>query len=78
MLGILGVRLLSSLGLNKIIMLISFLNLIVNIIGNFILMSYYGVAGIALSTSIVYIFSFVSVYISIFIYLSKLGFNKNN
>ncbi|MEE9218698.1 MAG: lipid II flippase MurJ, partial [Acidobacteriota bacterium] len=64
-LGIMGVRLLSALGRNHTLMWISFLNLIVNIIGNYLLMRILGVAGIALSTSIVYAFSLSLVAISV-------------
>ena len=69
MLGILGVRLISALAKNKILMKIAFVNLIVNIIGNYVLMQYLGVAGIALSTSLVYLLSTGMVYL----YLAKSG-----
>lgn len=57
MLGILGVRLISAMAKNEILMKISFVNLVVNIIGNYLLMQYFGVAGIALSTAMVYALS---------------------
>ncbi len=57
MLGILGVRLISAMTKNTVLMKISALNLVVNIIGNYVLVQYYGVAGIALSTALVYILS---------------------
>lgn len=56
---ILVVRLLSSMRNNTIIMWGSACNLIVNISLNYILMQWLGVVGIALSTSFVYLFSFV-------------------
>lgn len=56
-LGILGVRLLSALGKNQVLMGISFVNLVANATGNYILMRWLGVAGIALSTSLVYALS---------------------
>jgi putative peptidoglycan lipid II flippase len=56
-LGILGVRLISAMAKNKVLMHISFVNLIINIIGNYFFMQYLGVAGIALSTAIVYALS---------------------
>jgi putative peptidoglycan lipid II flippase len=56
---ILVVRLLSSMRNNAIIMWGSACNLIVNISLNYILMQWLGVVGIALSTSFVYLFSFV-------------------
>lgn len=58
MLAILGVRLISAIARNDILMRISFINLVVNIIGNYLLMSYIGVAGIALSTTLVYALSY--------------------
>lgn len=65
-LGILGVRLLSAAAKNEILMKISFVNLFANIIGNFIFMQYWGVAGIALSTAMVYALSFGMIYFYLF------------
>ena len=62
MLGMLGVRLISALTKNNILMKIAFFNLIINIIGNYLLIQYFGVAGIALSTAIVYLFSTMMIY----------------
>jgi putative peptidoglycan lipid II flippase len=56
---ILVVRLLSSMRNNTIIMWGSACNLIVNISLNYLLMQWFGIVGIALSTSFVYLFSFV-------------------
>jgi putative peptidoglycan lipid II flippase len=53
------VRLLSSMRNNTIIMWGSACNLIVNISLNYLLMQWLGIVGIALSTSFVYLFSFV-------------------
>jgi putative peptidoglycan lipid II flippase len=66
LLGILGVRMLSAIMKNSILMKISFVNLIINIIGNYFLVQYFGVAGIALSTAIVYALSFGMIYFSLF------------
>lgn len=65
MLGILGVRLISALAKNEILMKIAFVNLIVNIIGNYVLMQCLGVAGIALSTALVYLLSTGMVFYSL-------------
>lgn len=65
-LGILGVRLISSLAKNEILMKISAVNLGVNIIGNYLLMQYFGVAGIALSTALVYVISCGAIYLYLF------------
>ena len=56
---ILVVRLLSSMRKNTIMMWGSACNLIVNISLNYLLMQWFGIIGIALSTSFVYLFSFV-------------------
>jgi len=65
LLGILGVRLLSALIKNQVLMVIGGINLLVNILGNYILMQYWGVAGISLSTSIVYLISVVMIYMTL-------------
>jgi putative peptidoglycan lipid II flippase len=53
------IRLINSMGQNHILSLVSGFNLIVNISLNYIFMQWIGVKGIALSTSFVYIFSFL-------------------
>jgi len=57
MVGILGVRLLSALRKNHILVMISGVNLVTNAVGNYLFMQYWGVAGIGLSTSMVYVIS---------------------
>jgi len=69
----LGVRLVSALKRNSVLMVIAGVNMIVNVIFNLILMRYAGVAGIALSTSLVYLVSCVLVYASIARSLPRLG-----
>ena len=59
------VRLISSMRLSKIFILGSSLNLIINITLNYVFSQWIGVAGIALSTTCVYIFSFL--FLSFFI-----------
>ncbi len=61
----LGVRLVSALKRNSVLMVIAGVNMVLNIIFNLILMRYIGVAGIALSTSFVYLVSCALVYVSI-------------
>jgi putative peptidoglycan lipid II flippase len=56
--GILLVRLISAMRKNQILIVGSACNLIINIGLNFLFMRWLGVAGIALSTSFVYVFSF--------------------
>lgn len=55
---IMNVRIISALNMNKLLMYISFLNLMVNIIFNYIFMKYFGLPGIALSTACVYLLGF--------------------
>jgi putative peptidoglycan lipid II flippase len=50
---ILGSRLLSALSKNHVMVIGSLLNFTVTVVGNYVLMQYFGVAGIALSTAIV-------------------------
>lgn len=52
--GILLVRLIAALAANGFLMIGALVNVVVNIGGNFLLMSYLGVAGIALATALMY------------------------
>jgi putative peptidoglycan lipid II flippase len=61
----LGVRLVSALKRNWVLMVIAGVNMVINVVFNLILMRYLGVAGIALSTSFVYLVSCALVYASI-------------
>jgi putative peptidoglycan lipid II flippase len=72
-LGQLGVRLISALKRNSVLMVIAGVNLVVNVIFNLISMRYWGVAGIALSTSLVYLVSCTLVYASIANSLRRMG-----
>lgn len=56
--GILVVRLISAMRSNQILMWGSGCNLIINIVLNYLFMQWFGISGIALSTSCVYVFSF--------------------
>jgi putative peptidoglycan lipid II flippase len=69
--GILVVRLLSALKANHILMWISFVNMIVNIIADYVLMRIYGVLGISFSTSVVYFISFSMLVISVSVILGR-------
>lgn len=57
LLGILGVRMLSALAKNQKLLRITAINLGVNVAANYIFMRFMGVAGISLSTSLVYLVS---------------------
>lgn len=63
--GILVVRLISSLRANQILMWGAVINLIVNVVLNYLLMQWLGVAGIALSTACVYLLSFTYCYLAL-------------
>jgi len=64
-LGIMGVRLLSALKENHVLMGISAANLLTNIVGNYIFMHFLGLPGISLSTSVVYCISVILIYLSL-------------
>jgi putative peptidoglycan lipid II flippase len=57
--GVLGARALNALEENRTVFRIAGTNLAVNVAGNLVLMQWWGVAGIALSTSLVYLTSAV-------------------
>jgi putative peptidoglycan lipid II flippase len=59
--NILVVRLVTSMRQNHILMWVSGFNLLINVILNYLFMQWLGVPGIALSTSCVYLFSFLYV-----------------
>jgi putative peptidoglycan lipid II flippase len=50
-----GSRLLSALDAYQVTLRIGVLNLILNVVGNYVFMSFFGVKGIAMSTSLVYV-----------------------
>jgi putative peptidoglycan lipid II flippase len=64
-LTILGVRIISALKKNWVLMVNAGVNMVDNVVFNLILMRYLGVAGIALSTSFVYVISCGLVYAAI-------------
>ena len=55
--GIVLGRAVSAIGQNRILTIGAFISLAVNIVGNYVLMQYLGAAGIALSTSLMYVIS---------------------
>jgi len=65
LMGMLLVRFLSSLKRNDVLMYGSAINLILDIILNLVFMKFFGIAGIALSTSAVYVASFL--YLSLWV-----------
>ncbi len=65
-LGILAVRLLSSLKANHILMWSSAISLVLSIVLNYVFMQLLGVAGIALATSVMYLVSMCFLYVMVF------------
>jgi putative peptidoglycan lipid II flippase len=63
--GLIAVRLLSALQQNHILLLISSVMLVIDIVANYVLMQTLGVAGIALSTSFVFVASFILLMIAV-------------
>jgi putative peptidoglycan lipid II flippase len=74
--GILIVRMISSIAANSIYYLVPGINFLTNIILDIIFMKWFGVAGIALSTSVVYFFSFLYCWIYFTHKLSRLEKQK--
>ncbi|BDA68176.1 virulence factor MVIN family protein [Rivularia sp. IAM M-261] len=72
------VQLIISIKKNRILMWGSALNLIVNVIGNYTLMHFFGIQGIALSTSIVYLISFNFLLFFSFKYLKEITNNNKS
>ena len=64
--GVLLVRLVSSMMANRTLLVASMMNLIVNIVLNYLFMSVWGIVGIALSTVVVYLCSFA--YLALLVY----------
>jgi putative peptidoglycan lipid II flippase len=71
------VRLVNSLGINHILAWGSAINLVANIIGNYVFAEWIGVAGLALSTSCVYLISFTFLYIFTNKHLQKILLENN-
>jgi len=69
--SILVVRLISAVQRNRLLLWASAINLIINVTLNYVLMRWIGVAGIALSTTLVYIFSSGYCYIAIMRQVSR-------
>ncbi len=74
--GIIGVRLINALQLNKYVLYYSFVNLVLNISLNILLIQYMGLKGIALSSSIVYTVNAVLMWTTIVWYFRKKNYLK--
>jgi putative peptidoglycan lipid II flippase len=70
-LGIFGVRLLSALARNQTLLMISGINLVTNVLGNYVFIQFFGVAGISLSTSTVYAIAMLLVFSALFVILKN-------
>jgi putative peptidoglycan lipid II flippase len=60
--GIIGVRLVSALGKNRLLLIFTLITGVLNAVANYLFMQKWGVAGIALSTSLVFLTSFIMVW----------------
>ena len=60
--GLVGVRLVSALGKNRILLVFTAITGVLNAVANYLFMQRWGVAGIALSTSLVFLTSFLMVW----------------
>lgn len=70
-LGNMAVRLISALKRNGVLLGIAAVNTVLNAVLNWVLMRRYGVAGIALSTSIVYLVSCILVFSSLYVLIGS-------
>ena len=61
----LGYRLLASLEGNRLVLAIGAINLLLNVVGDVVLMHYFGVRGIAMATSAVYLLAAAMTYAAI-------------
>jgi putative peptidoglycan lipid II flippase len=64
MMGILCVRLISALKANIVLMYATLLSLVLKLSFNFVLMRWLGVRGIALATSLVYVFACIFLFVA--------------
>ena len=69
--GIMLVRVISSMIANHFLVIVSFLNLVLNIVFNYLFMRRWGVAGIALSTSVVYLSAFAFLAVIVWLKVPK-------
>lgn len=69
--GVMGAKLLSSINRNNMLFIFAAINLAINIAGNYLFMNLYGVRGISLSTSLVYLIAFFEMYGFFFYYVYK-------
>lgn len=66
LLSMVGVRLLSAMRGNRTVMWVSICNFVINVVGNLVCMRLWGLAGIALSTSVVYFLSMIMIFMAVF------------
>jgi putative peptidoglycan lipid II flippase len=64
-LAMIGLRLLSALDANRTVLAIGALNLVMNVTGNLVLMRWFGVRGIAMSTTLMYVVATVVTLVAI-------------
>lgn len=69
--AILGVRLISSMQRNAVLLKISIVNFVVNVTADLLLARYFGIAGIALSTTVVYSVACLMVFGYIYVFAGR-------
>lgn len=70
-LAMLGARVLSALDGNPIVLRIGALNLLVNVVGNYVLMQWFGVTGIAMATSLMYVIATAATIVAVRLKLAE-------
>jgi putative peptidoglycan lipid II flippase len=70
-LAMIGWRMLSALNANRTVLCLAALNLTLNVVGNYVLMHWFGVRGIAMSTSLVYLVAAGATFLAIRIKLNE-------
>ena len=60
-----GYRVLSALDGNRIVLRLGALNVTMNVVGNYVFMSFFGVNGIAMSTSLMYFVAAIATFVAV-------------
>ena len=75
--GIVLVRVISSMIANHFLMMVSLLNLVANIVFNYLFMRRWGVVGIALSTSVVYLLASTTLMVIVWLILPRANSHRS-
>jgi putative peptidoglycan lipid II flippase len=71
--GVVGVRVLFAMGRNRMVLAIAAAGLVANVVGNLVLMRFFGAAGIAASTSLAYVGTSTIILMNVYRRLAKLN-----